>query len=99
MATLYISEYNDINVRQGVLTPVVVEPALADQTKAIAGTSAQSNAFGANTRIVRLHTDAVCSVLFGANPTALTTSKRLAADQTEYFRVNPGDKVAVIANT
>lgn len=99
MATLYISEYDDINVRQGSITPVVVEPALADQTKAFTGTSAQSTAFGARCRIVRLHTDAICSVLFGANPTALVTSKRLAANQTEYFRVNPGDKVAVIANT
>ena len=99
MAKLYISEYDDINVRQGVLTPIVVEPALVEQTPVVIGSETDSAAFSARTRIVRLHADAICSVLFGASPTATTNSKRLAADQTEYFRVNPGDKVSVIANT
>ena len=36
---------------------------------------------------------------FGADPTATADSKRMAAGQTEYFTVAPGDKVAVITNT
>lgn len=100
MAKLYISEFNDVNVRQGALTPIVPGVASVEQTPVtITGTSAQSAAFGAESRIVRLHTDVVCSVLFGSSPTATANSRRLAANQTEYFRVNPGDKVAVISNT
>lgn len=61
--------------------------------------SLKSAAFEAQTRIVRLHTDATCRVLFGSDPTAVaTTSIRMAAGQTEFFGVIPGQKVAVIAS-
>ena len=65
----------------------------------MSGTSAQSSAFNAATRFIRVHTDAICSILIGSNPTATTAKKRLAADQTEYFAVNSGDKIAAITNT
>jgi hypothetical protein len=58
-----------------------------------------SAAFNAATKIVRLHTDAICSVAFGAAPVAAATNARLAAGATEYFGVSPGSKVAVITNT
>lgn len=95
MAVLYISEYANTGGFSGVGT----EPAITDQTVAIAAGSAQSNAFRANTNLVRLHTDAICSVLFGSNPTATATNKRLPAGAVEYFYVAPGQKVAVITNT
>lgn len=102
MATLYIREY----IRQGRDTNGQFvssgeEPGLADQTVAIAAGSAQSAAFNAKTAFVRVHTDSICSILFGANPTAVATSARLAANTTEYFAVVPGsaEKVAVIVNT
>lgn len=98
MAVLYITEYSTLPFSGGHPLNMVQEPGYTDQTVAI-GSSTQSSAFGGNTRIVRLHTDAICSVLFGTNPTALTTSKRLAANQTEYFSVVPGQKVAVVSNT
>lgn len=97
IATLYIAEYADVRGS----TPV--EPALATQPVTVGGTSTQSAAFNANTRFVRLHTDAACFVLFGANPTAVTgASPRLAAGATEYFHVDRGLdptklKVAVIS--
>jgi len=103
MAVLYISEY----VTQpwdGVANtiPAGLEPALVTQTVAI-GAEAKSAAFNARTRFVRVHTDAICSVLFGANPTATTSSPRMAANQTEFFGVDPsqvsGLKLSVIANT
>jgi hypothetical protein len=72
-----------------------------DQTVAIGGSSAQSTALKNNTQLVRLHTDAICSVLFGANPTATANNQRLAANQTEYKCVPPNSsyKIAVISNT
>jgi hypothetical protein len=47
----------------------------------------QSAAFNAKTCFVRLHTDAVCSLKFGTNPTASATTARIAAGQTEYHGV------------
>jgi hypothetical protein len=59
----------------------------------------QSSAFGSRTKLVRIETDSICSIAFGSNPTATTARMRMAADTVEYFVVNSGDKVAVIANT
>lgn len=102
MAILYIREY----IRQGRDTNGQFvssgeEPALADQTVAIGAGSLPSNAFNAKTAFVRIHTDAICSILFGTNPTATAVNARLAANTTEYFAVVPGsgEKVAVIQNT
>lgn len=93
MATLYIAEYaeSDVNCAK--------EPSLAENTLAIAGSSALSAAFGPYTRLVRIHSDAICSIAFGFAPTATTAKKRLAAGQTEYFAVESGFKIAVISNT
>lgn len=102
MPTLYITEYS----RQGRDASgfgmiVADEPPVANQTVAIGGSSTQSSAFNSSTKFVRLHTDAICSVEFGANPTASTSTRRLSANSTEYFSVPAGGsfKVAVISNT
>lgn len=94
MAVLYITEYASTS------TPVQ-EPANAIQTVAIAAGSAASAAFQNNTNIVRLQTDVVCSIAFGTAPTASATTTRMAANQTETFKVPLGAayKVAVITNT
>lgn len=99
MATLYISEYSEAGIKGPGMLPAAAEPGVTTQTVAISGTTAQSAAFGATTRFVRVHTDAICSIAFGSNPTATTSKLRMAANQTEYFAVRPGDKVAVISNT
>jgi hypothetical protein len=98
MAVLFIAEYADSGFITG---PVAVgkEPAHTNQTVAIGAGSVQSNAFKSNTLLVRLHSDVICSIAFGDNPTASATSARMAANQTEYFQVKPGQKVAVIQNT
>lgn len=99
MAKLYISEYTRMPTDTRVSVPTGAEPAIATQAVAISGTSAQSAAFNTNTRFIRVHTDAICSVKFGASPTATTDDARLAANQTEFFGVVAGQKVAVITNT
>lgn len=96
MATLYISEFQPYEV-SGL--PVAITPVIAAQTVAIGGSSTQSSAFNASTGLVRIHTDSICSISFGSNPTATTSNGRLASNTTEYFAVHPGTKVAVIANT
>jgi hypothetical protein len=100
MASLYISEYRaqpiDYN---GSAVPVGQEPSIATQKISISGTSAQSAAFQSTTRFIRAHTDAICSVAFGLNPTATASDARMVAGQTEFWGVAAGQKVAVITNT
>lgn len=62
---------------------------------ATAGTSA---AFSQYTRMIRVHTDAPIKVSVGSAPGATANSPRLAANQTEYWTVKPGDKLAWITS-
>lgn len=97
MATLYVSEFGDLAIGRA---QAMTLPPLRTQTVAISGTSAATAlAFTENTRMVRVHTDVICSLAVGTAPTATTSDLRLAADQTEYFGVKPGEKIAVITNT
>lgn len=93
MGKLYVTEFIDTDAG----SPVAVSH--TDQTPVTYGASTQSAAFGSNTKLIRVHTDSICSIAFGANPTATTNNMRLAAGQTEYFAVQPGQKVAAITNT
>lgn len=72
-------------------------PAVVQTAVAITGASAQSAAFGVDTRLVELSTDVNCRVLVGANPTATASCTYLAAGAVIHRRVQAGQKVAVIA--
>lgn len=97
---IYISEYADLPVISvGQVLPVGREPALAEQLVNTSATSAQSAAFNAKTKFVRVHAATIVSIKFGANPTAVVGEKRMAAGATEFFGVNTGDKLAGIDNT
>lgn len=105
MAVLFITEYASEGLARGAYLPVPQEPPVAEQTVAIGAGSTQSVVLNVSTALVRLHTDAICSVLFGANPTALATSRRMAANTTEYVAIDRQRgadsllKIAVIQNT
>jgi hypothetical protein len=98
---LYISEHEVMGAQHGGLVQAVRQPPLAEQTVAVGGASVQSSAFNARTQVVRVHTNVVCSIKFGTDPTATTSTARMAAGQTEYFAVPQGAsyKVAAISNT
>ncbi len=100
MAKLYISEYANLASYQGTSNSVQAagEPASAVQVVDFSGGAASSAAFGAQTRFVRLNTDATCSVRFDGQA-ATTSYPRMGADQTEYFGVQPGSKLSVIGNS
>lgn len=103
MASLYISEYAGMGRMTGRIgdeAPVGQEASLDQAPVAIGAASVQSAAFKATTRFVWLSTDAICSVVFGADPVATANNKRLPAGWTGYFAVPPGQdwKVAVITN-
>lgn len=96
MAKLYISEYASL-AKNGT-AQVVVEPPLAVQVVDYSGGVMPSEAFTAQTNIIRVHTDAVCSVRFDGSA-ATTSYPRMSAGQTEYFGVQPTSKLSVISNT
>jgi hypothetical protein len=107
MATLYIAEFSGIAPVRGPSSwpgpntgaPIAGTPPITEQTVTIGSSSTQSAAVNAKTMMVRVHTDAICSIAFGNNPTAVATNMRLAANQTEYFGVTAPMKIAVITNT
>jgi len=101
MSTLYVAEFFSIGGTGNFPVSGALQPPIHEQTVTIGGTSTQSTAFNANTSLIRVHTDSICSIEVGTNPTATTSTARMAANQTEYFSIPPGSsyKIAVITNT
>jgi hypothetical protein len=103
-ATLYIAEFptfsNDTTAGGGL--PFAKWPPLAFQALAFSGEPANSAAFNASTRVIRVHTDTACSLLIGPltpagnNQVPDDTCPRLAANETQYFGVSPGDYISVV---
>lgn len=98
MSRLFVEEYatSALSFRGGL--PAAQQPPLATQVIDYTAGAVQSAAFNAKTTFVRIHCDASCSYSFGTNPTATTSTARLPTGGTEYFGVNPGDKVSAISN-
>jgi hypothetical protein len=98
---LYISEFTSQGIQMGHGVPCAMQPPVTTQTVDYSGGVASSASFNAQTSLVRIHTDSICSIAFGTAPTATTSSARLPADTTEYFYVTPGTslKVSAISNT
>jgi hypothetical protein len=99
MAFLYIWEFSDVLALSDKLMAASAPGILQQTPVAIAASSAQSAAFSGATKFIRVHTDVICSVNIGTNPVATAQNARLAANQTEYFGVWPGQQIAVITNT
>jgi hypothetical protein len=99
---LYLSEFGSLFGDASSGAPFPRCPSLADQVIPFGGISAASLPFTPSTRVVRVHTDSICAVkVGGAQPVAVAKpgTARMAAGQTEYFAVTPGDKAAVITST
>lgn len=102
MAILYITQYDKLASQEyGPSVQVGLEPSLGDSTVAIGSSSEQSGQLNPKTRFVMVHTDAICHVAFGGNPTATTGNRRLPADATIFYGVDPTKdlQLAVITGT
>lgn len=106
MATLYITEFAllpQLDAGGNIVAQIPLAPGIAEQSVAIGGTSAQSSAFNTATKFVMLNADSVCSLAWGANPTAVVTAQRLSSNETRWYGVaqlaGVPIKLAVIANT
>lgn len=100
MAFLYVDEFDKLAVDaygQSVMAPLY--PPLASYRIAISGSSVSSDAFSGHTRFIQYHSDAICSIVINASPTAVNTVGRMAANETRFVGAQPGDKIAVITNS
>lgn len=100
MATLLIAEYEDLPLGKGnqerPFAPLV--PLVSQAPITIGLSSVQSAPFNQKTRYARFSAGAGVCLEGGPSPTATVASvTRIPADGVEYFSVNPGDMVAVIA--
>lgn len=67
------------------------------QTVAYTGTAAAStNAFGTQTRQIRVVANSACHILVAGTPVAATTDPLLPANWIEYLSVNPGEKISAV---
>lgn len=67
------------------------------QTVAYTGTAAAStNAFGVQTRQVRIVANSACHYQISGSPTATVADPFLPALWVEYVNVNPGEKISAI---
>ena len=95
MATLYIAEFSAGALTATGATPAPSCPPITQQVVSISGSSTQSSAFNAATRLIRVHTDTACFVNIGSDPTSSISTMKMVAGQTEYFGVGAGMKIAV----
>lgn len=98
MASLYIAEYATLPNLASGQPQIAPEPSIATQ-KVTFSTTTQSNAFNAQTRYIAVTADGIFSYSVGSNPTATTSTFRVAADSIIYMAVQPNDKIAAITNT
>jgi len=98
MAFLYITEFAGLDPGGGRNTQVAALPPLFEQKLAIGG-EIDTAALLAKTKIVRLHTDAICHIAYvtSGNPVANATKLRMSAEATEYFAVAGGGVISVIS--
>lgn len=96
MATLYFTVFEGA---REVATGDPIQEGAVD----IAGTSTQSDPITGTGRVrrrVRVCPDANCFVTWGLNPTATidgSSGRRMVADGAEYFDIEAGHQIAVIA--
>lgn len=100
MATLQYTVFSSANeVAHG---DPVQEGAITIGGASTQGSALSSDGDSRKRMRVRIAVDSNCWVTWGTNPTALndgTEGRMMVADQTEYFDIEAGHKIAVITRT
>jgi hypothetical protein len=103
MSRVFLTEHTSAGRYGGGVIPVADTGQWLENANSpinVTGVAANSAPFGPNTSLIRIHTDTVCSVwVTTAGTSATTNNARMAANQTEYWYVHPGQILSVIANT
>jgi hypothetical protein len=93
--TLWVAEFPSLaNAQNGLQAPAMQAPAIATQVLTPGASNVEAAAFTANTRYLRLHTDAAVLVAVGPDADTATESWRMAPNQTEYIGCAPNHKLA-----
>ena len=69
---------------------------LSNESVAIGASSVQSAAQPDDATFVALTANGACFFEIGQNPTATTSSRYMSDGATRFFKINSGDKIAVI---
>jgi hypothetical protein len=97
---VWISEFGVLSATNsgGVPAQIAALPSLKNQTTLdlTDGTAKTSAAFGPQTRYIRVFSEVQCAVKDGTGAT--TSDTPIAALSPEYFGVQPGATISVIAN-
>lgn len=93
----YIVEFAALGGALNGPPQIAALPPLTHQKVDFSGGAASSSAFSAGTKFIRVHCDAACSIRVGGSA-ATTAFLRIPLDGIEYFGVQPGDTISVIAN-
>jgi len=96
MATLWISEYQDMGNAGGGIAQLAKEPGVTSQTVTYT-TATASTAFNGDTRFIRVIADAAVYLNFAGTATA--ASLYIPSGQVEYFAVNAGSTVSAYDGT
>ena len=86
------TQQNDANGR-----PIEVLMPIPDESISVDGTSVSTPSAAIEAWVVRCLTLAdTCRIAFGSTPVATSADMLLAANAPEYFRIVPGEKIAVL---
>ena len=104
MAFLYITETSGVaNVNNATFAQdAPAMPPLGEKVLAITTTSTASTTFSAQTKLILVSTDAICSLAFSTSSTtvsATTSAHRMPANTTRLYGVTPGGTISVVSNT
>jgi hypothetical protein len=96
-ANAYITEFGVVGTAANASqVQIAALPPLNHQKVDFSAGAANATAFNAQTKYIRVHCDAACSIRIGG--TATTSYLRIPTDAAEYFGVQPGAVLSVIAN-
>lgn len=86
MSTVWIEEYSGAPVGVGGTIPAHdAEKFLAGQALTLSGSSQQSAAVNAGTKMVTIHADAACYLKFGTDPTVVTEIHLASGIYRDFF--------------
>ncbi len=102
MARLFITEFGKMPILANSAPQCPFAPGVAEQLVTFSGSSTASLTFSETTSFVMVNTDTTCSLAWSVtsdDPTAVTSSQRVSANETRFYGVRAGGKLAVIQNT
>lgn len=95
---LFVTEYSSLaSDTYSQFIAAGKEPALADTSFTVSGSSTQSAVFNPHTSFVMVHAQEATCIAWGTNPTAVVTKQRMAAGETRFTGIPAGKSFRLAA--